>query len=450
MKRTLTSMTEGSPARLLLTFSLPLIFANVFQQLYTVTDTAIVGQGVGLHALAALGAADWFHWMLLSTVQGVCAGFAVRFSQQFGAQDESGLRRSVASASVLAVLLTIILAVVSQLLVYPVLHLLDTPQEIIGGAATYLRVMFAGLPLTMLANFTASILRSLGDSRTPLYGTIFASLLNVGLDLLFVFPFQWGIAGAAFASVIAQGASAAVNLLRIRTLSILRLQRSDFDGWQKLTFPLLRLGVPIASMNAITAVGGMGVQSVVNRFGPTVIAGFTATNKLYGVLEIASMSYGYAVSTYTGQNYGAGDYGRIRRGVRAAVGISIVTAIGLGLFIYWNRTRLTGLFISAADPAEAAAALSIAGYYLTLMCQWLPALYLIFVYRSALQGMGRVTVPMLSGVLETVLRIGTAFLLIPYWANAVYYAEVFAWTGAALFNAAGYYHLLHRWKTEQN
>ena len=449
MKRSLTSMTEGSPARLLISFALPLIFANVFQQLYTVTDTAIVGQGVGLHALAAVGAADWFHWMLLSTVQGICAGFAVRFSQQFGARDESGLRRTIASAAVLSVLLTLVLTAASQLLVYPVLHLLDTPPEIIGGAATYLRVMFLGLPLTMLANFTASLLRSLGDSRTPLYGTIFASLLNVVLDLLFVFPFRWGIAGAAFASVIAQGASALVNLIRLRGLSIVRLQRSDFDGWQKLVFPLLRLGVPIASMNAITAVGGMGVQSVVNRFGATVIAGFTATNKLYGLLEIASMSYGYAISTYTGQNFGAGDFGRIRRGVRAAVCLSLGTATVLGLLIYWNRAALTGLFISSTDPAEAAAALAISTRYLALMCSWLSALYLIFVYRSALQGMGQVIVPMLSGALETVIRIGSVFLLVSFWSDAIYYAEVFAWAGAALFNAAGYYVLVHRWKHNQ-
>lgn len=444
MNRSLTSMTEGSPTRLLLTFSLPLVFANVFQQLYTVTDTAIVGQGVGLHALAALGAADWFHWMILSTVQGVCAGFAVRFSQQFGARDESGLRRSVASSSILALLLAVLLTAVSQLLVVPVLQLLRTPAEILSGAVLYLRIMFAGIPLTMLANFTASLLRSLGDSRTPLYGTIFASLLNIALDLLFVFPFQWGIAGAAFASVLAQGASALVNLARIRSLTILRLQRSDFEGWQKLSFPLLRLGIPIAAMNTITAVGGMGVQSVLNRYGATVIAGFTATNKLYGVFDIACMSYGYAVSTYTGQNYGAKDFDRIRRGVRAAFGIAMASAVIIGLGVYWGRSLLTGLFISTVDPIEAAAAQTIATHYLTIMCASLSGLYLIFVYRSALQGMGQVMVPMLSGVLETFLRLGTAFLLVPMYAELIYYAETVAWIGAALFNAVGYYIFLKK------
>lgn len=439
MNRSLTSMTEGSPAHLLLMFSLPLMGANIFQQLYTVTDTAIVGQGVGLNALAALGAADWFHWMILSTVQGVCAGFAVRFSQQFGARDKSGLRRSVASSSILALLLALLLTAASQLLVVPVLQLLRTPAEILGGAVLYLRIMFAGIPLTMLSNFTASLLRSLGDSRTPLYGTIFASLLNVGLDLLFVFPFQWGIAGAAFASVIAQVASALVNLARIRSLSLLRLARSDFAGWQKLSFPLLRLGIPIAAMNTITAVGGMGIQSVVNRYGATMIAGFTATNKLYGLFDIACMSYGYAVSTYTGQNYGAKDFDRIRRGVRAAFAISLATSALFGFTIYFGRTFLTGLFISSADPAEAAAALGIAAHYLTIMCASLSALYLIFVYRSALQGMGQVMVPMLSGAVETILRLGTAFLLVPMCAELIYYAETFAWVGAALFNAAGYY-----------
>ena len=189
MEHSLKDMTAGSPTRLLITFSLPLIFANIFQQLYTVVDTAIVGQGVGLDALAALGAADWFYWMMLSAVQGVTAGFAVRFAQQFGAHDGDGLRRTVASSAVLAVLLAAALTILSECLVLPVLHLLRTPAEILPGAALYLRVMFAGLPLTMLSNYTAAVLRSLGDSRTPLAGTILASALNIALDLLFVFPF---------------------------------------------------------------------------------------------------------------------------------------------------------------------------------------------------------------------------------------------------------------------
>lgn len=446
MNRSLTSMTDGSPTRLLLTFSLPLVFANVFQQFYTVTDTAIVGQGVGLHALAALGAADWFYWMILSTVQGVCAGFAVRFSQQFGARDEDGLRRSVASSAILALLLAVLLTAVSQLLVVPVLQLLRTPTEILDGAVLYLRIMFAGIPLIMLANFSASLLRSLGDSRTPLYGTIFASLLNIALDLLFVFPLQWGIAGAAFASVLAQGASALVNLARICSLPILRLHRSDFEGWQKLSLPLLRLGIPIAAMNTITAVGGMGVQSVINRYGATAIAGFTATNKLYCIFDIACMSYGYAVSTYTGQNYGAKNFDRIYRGVCAAFWIAMTAAVIIGLGVYFGRYFLTGLFISATDPLEAAAAHEIATHYLTIMCASLSGLYLIFVYRSALQGMGQVMVPMLSGVLETILRLGTAFLLVPLCGELIYYAETVAWIGATLFNAAGYYIFLKKHK----
>ena len=448
MEHSLKDMTAGSPTRLLITFSLPLIFANIFQQLYTVVDTAIVGQGVGLDALAALGAADWFYWMMLSAVQGVTAGFAVRFAQQFGAHDGDGLRRTVASSAVLAVLLAAALTILSECLVLPVLHLLRTPAEILPGAALYLRVMFAGLPLTMLSNYTAAVLRSLGDSRTPLAGTILASALNIALDLLFVFPFGWGIAGAAFASVIAQGASALVNLIRMRRISLLRLSREDFESWQGLALPLLRLGLPLAAQNIATSIGGMGVQSVVNRFGALTIAGFTATNKLYGLLEIACQSYGYAVSTYAGQNYGAGDRARIRRGIRAAAVLSLVTAAALAVGILAGGSFLTGLFLSSENPANAAAAAAIANRYLTIMCLWLPALYLIFVFRSALQGVGRVTIPMLSGVLETVLRVGVAALAATILPGAIYYCEVTAWVGAALFNAAGYALLLLRWRKE--
>lgn len=449
MNRPLKDMTTGSPLRLLIAFSLPLIFANVFQQLYTVVDTAIVGQGVGLDALAALGAADWFYWMMLSAVQGVTAGFAIRLSQQFGARDEDGLRRTVAASAVLAVLAAAALTALSELLVLPVLGFLRTPADILPGAALYLRVMFGGLPVTMLFNLTASVLRSLGDSRTPLYATILASVLNVGLDLLFVFPLRWGIAGAAIASVLAQGAASLVNLARLRALPLLRLSRADFDGWRGLGLPLLRLGLPLAAQNMVTAAGGMAVQAVVNGFGALYIAGFTATNKLYGLLEIASISYGYAVSTYAGQNYGAGDRRRIRRGVRAATALSCATALVLAAALLAGGHVFVGLFISPENPADATAALAIALHYLRIMCLWLPALYLIFVFRSALQGLGRVMAPMLSGVLETVLRVGVAFLAVPLWQEAIFYCEVTAWAGAALLNLGAYLWLLRRWRIEE-
>ncbi len=285
-------MTEGSPTRLLVSFALPLMAGNVFQQLYTVVDTAVVGQVVGVSALASLGAADWINWMVLGIIQGLTQGFAILMAQHFGAKDHRELSRSVGASVSLCLIFTVFLMAASQLAAQPVLQVLNTPDGILEGALLYLRIVFGGIPAIMAYNLLASILRALGDSKTPLYAVVVAALLNVGLDLLFVMGFRWGIAGAAVATVVSQAASAVYCFVNVRKITILKVSLQDLRLTRQLTATLLKLGSPVALQNAIISVGGMVVQSVINRFGMLFIAGFTATNKLYGILEIAATSTG--------------------------------------------------------------------------------------------------------------------------------------------------------------
>lgn len=318
MSSRIKNMTEGKPVFLIISFALPLMVGNVFQQLYTVVDTMVVGKALGVGALAALGAADWLNWMMLGTIQGLTQGFGILMAQEFGAGRHERLRKVVGNATVLSALGALLLLIAGQLVARPVLVLLQTPEEIIGNALLYLRIMFLGIPIVMAYNFLATILRSLGDGKTPLHAMIVAALTNIALDLLFVLVFGWGIAGAAVATLIGQLVSSLFCLWHIRKIEMLALKKPDFCMEGYLGKKLLYLGSPMALQGVIISVGGMIVQFVVNGFGVLFIAGFTATNKLYGVLEVAATSYGYAMVTYVGQNLGAGKIDRIRKGVRGA------------------------------------------------------------------------------------------------------------------------------------
>ncbi|MDE7232141.1 MAG: MATE family efflux transporter, partial [Lachnospiraceae bacterium] len=392
-------------------------------------DTMVVGKYLGVTALAALGASDWLNWMILGVIQGLTQGFGIRMAQDFGAGRVEDLKKSVGSATVLSMLSAAILLTIGQLGARLMLMLLQTPPEIIEFSLLYLRILFAGVPIVMLYNLLACILRSLGDSRTPLNAMIVASVTNIVLDYLFVLGFGWGIVGAASATLIAQAVSSGFCFFYIKKITFLKMERTDFHLSRDLTTRLFFLGLPMAFQNAIIAIGGMIVQFVVNGYGVIFIAGFTATNKLYGLLEIAGTSYGYAMVTYVGQNLGAGRMDRIRAGMRAAMGIAMATSAFIAVCMLVFGKYLLGLFISGT-PEVMEQTMQIAYFYLAVMSVCLPILYVIHVTRSALQGMGNTMLPMMSGVAEFVMRtLSVIFLPMLLGVIGIFFAEPAAWVG---------------------
>ena len=439
------NMTKGHAGSLLLRFALPLMFGSVFQQLYTVVDTVIVGQGVGMEALAALGTVDWLNWMFLAIAQGFTQGFSVHMSQKFGEGDMDGLKCTIGLSARLSGYITVVALLVAQLGLPLFLKLLCVPENLYDYAHTYSLIILAGIPAMMFYNYCASVLRSVGDSKTPLISMVVASLANIALDYIAVYTLDMGIAGAAVATVIAQCLAGAICMLKMLRSPQLRFQKRHMEKNPHLAKKLMGLGAPLAAQFVIIAVGGMAVQSVVNRFETSFIAGYTATNKLFGILEIAAASYGYALTTYVGQNYGAALWKRIRNGVNWGMLLSVATAMLIGIMMIVFGRQITMMFIDADVPEIAAVAGDVAYRYLFTMSIMLPILYLLHVYRAALQGVGNATIPLWSGVVEFAIRVGASVAVgITLWQDGIFIGEVGAWVGAAVLLIAAYYAVIKK------
>ena len=444
METKIKDMTTGKPLPLIISFALPLMVGNIFQQLYTVVDTMVVGKSLGVDALAALGATDWLYWMLLGMIQGVTQGFGILMAREFGAKQFENLRRVVGSSTSLSALSALVFLILGQVVAKPILVMLNTPPEILNWSVLYLRIMFMGIPIVMAYNLLATILRSLGDGQTPLQAMIVAALSNIVLDLLFVLVFRWGIAGAAAATLIAQGISSIYCLRKIKKIPFMTLKSAHYSLESAMAGRLLSLGSPMAAQNAIIALGGMIITAVVNGYGVAFIGGFTAANKLYGVLEIAATSYGYAMITYVGQNLGAGNIPRIKTGMSSAIKVALATsAVIAGIMLIFGQ-HIVGAFISG-KPEEAAAALNVGVTYLGIMSICLPVLYILHVTRSAVQGMGNTVLPMVSGIAEFIMRTGGVLILPALMGeNGIFIAEVSAWLGADLILVPSYFLMLKR------
>ena len=444
MSAKIKDMTTGKPLPLIISFALPLMVGNIFQQLYTVVDTMVVGKALGVDALAALGATDWLYWMLLGMIQGVTQGFGILMAREFGAKQYESLRKVVGSSTSLSIIFALLFLILGQAVAKPILVLLNTPVQIMDGSLLYLRIMFLGIPIVMIYNLLATILRSLGDGQTPLYAMIVAALTNIALDILFVLVLHLGIAGAAVATLIAQGISSIYCLQKIRKINFMTLKKKHFALEPALAGQLLSLGSPMAAQNAIIAVGGMIIQGVVNGYGVAFIGGFTAANKLYGVLEIAATSYGYAMITYVGQNLGAARIERIKTGMGWAIAVALATSALIAAVMLGFGQYIIGAFISGT-PEEAAAATKVGVTYLSVMSICLPILYILHVTRSAVQGMGNTVLPMVSGIAEFIMRTGGVLILPALMGeNGIFIAEVLAWLGADLILVPSYFVMVKR------
>ena len=440
-------MTSGSPAGLILRFALPLMLGNVFQQFYTFVDTMVVGQALGVKALAALGAAEWLTFLMFGLVQGLVQGFSLVMARQFGAGDEKGLKKAVAGAVWLSLGAAFLFTALGQLMLRPVLLLLRTPADIIDLALIYLRILYARLPVAFAYNMLAALLRALGNSKTPLQAMTLSSFCNIALDLLFVFGFGWGIQGAAAATVLAQILAACFCCVKLRGSGLFSLGNKEYYPDREVIREQLKLGLPMGLQNMITAMGGLIVQSVINGFGVLFIAGYTAANKLYGLLEIAASSYGYAMSTYSGQNMGAARYDRIGKGLRAANLIGAATALLMSAIMVFLGKPVLGCFLTG-DSVTVEGAMRIGYHFLLVLAFFFPFLYILYVTRSCIQGMGNSLLPMISSIVQLVMRTGCALLLPALIGESgVFYGEVCAWLGADLLLAFSYFYCMRKFRT---
>ena len=445
MRKNVRDMTSGSPAKHLIAFALPLTLGNIFQQMYTMTDAAIVGQFAGAEALGAVGSADWPVWLVFGVISGFMQGFSILVSQRFGANNGPGLRRSVSTSIILAAIISVAFTVLGIALVKPMLKIMDTRAELFNAASGYLYILYGGIIVTATYNILASFLRALGNGRAPLIAMIAAALTNIGLDLLFVIVFKWSVLGAAAATIIAQALAAVICFVAIRKIDVLHFRKGEFVFDKSDARELIRLASPMGFQNILICVGGMAVQKVINRLGFAFVTGFTATNKLYGVMETAAISFGYSITTYCGQNLGAKRFDRIKSGMRTAAFIGFCISLTItGLIFLFGRDALKLFIEASADPEVT----TVAVRYLYTMASTLCMLYFLYVYRSALQGMGDTVMPMVSGLAEGVMRVSAAWILpLIIGPSGIYYAESSAWTGAAVLLVASYFFRIHKLKS---
>lgn len=442
--KTTQDMTIGNPMKLILAFSIPLIIGNIFQQLYTIVDTMVVGQALGVKALAALGSIDTINWVVTGFILGITQGFGILIAQKFGEGDRSNLNIIVTNSVVMSIIMAIILLVLVQLAIIPGLTLLRVPEEIVPYSVLYLRILISGIPIVVIYNMEAVILRSLGDSKSPLVAMTIATFTNIVLDILFVVAFKWGIKGAAIATLISQFLSAVFCFVRVKKIDILDIGKDGFRIDRKWAFSMMKMGLPLATQNVIISFGGMILQSVIDGFGIFVIAGSTATNKLYGILESAALAYGYAMTTYVGQNYGARKPDRIRKGVTTANVISVFSCVIIACITIGFGKYFLKLFISG-NPEEVESTLYYAYAFLCDLSLFLPTLYLIHVLRSVLQGLGHTVVTMYSGFVELIIRIVAALTLpLIFGARILFGVHILAWIGSDILLIIAYYYYMRK------
>ena len=431
-------MTKGNPRQMIISFAIPLMLGNVFQQMYTVMDSVIVGRGIGVEALAALGTSDWLSFTAIGGITGIAQGFSVLIAQRFGAKDEKGMKKTVAMSVWTGAGVTLLFMALFLGNLKILLNFLRVPENIWQSAYNYLFILLVGLVATALYNISSGILRAMGDSKTPLKAMVTAAVTNIVLDLIFVMVFHWGVEGAGIATVLAQFCSGGICCIQLKKYGVWKMSKEDWKYDFCVVKKLLGLGLPVAFQNIIIGFGGIAIQYVINGFGFLYVADFTATNKLYGLFELAAVSLGYATSSFVGQNLGAGEYQRIKDGAKISAQLSVVIALAVGAVLLIFGHEILGIFISPTEN-EAEEVLKIAYNYLAVMGATLIILYLLHIYRSALQGMGDTVIPMFSGIAEMIMRISIAFFL-PFvmGKEGIYFAETGAWLGAMILLIVAY------------
>lgn len=423
-------MTKGNPLKIFIWFSIPLLIGNIFQQLYSMVDTIIVGRFIGVDALAAVGSTGSMFFLVNGMVIGLTSGFSVLVSQKFGAKNEAEIRKSIASNITLTLISAIIITLIALIVKRPLMHLMNTPNNIFKDANTYITIIYVGISTQIAYNMAAGILRALGDSKTPLYFLIISSIINIILDLVFIVKFKLGVAGAAYATNISQGLSAMLCLIySYRKYQVLRLKKEDFKVEKSYYKTHLKIAIPMGLQFSVTGVGIIIVQGAVNVFGSNVIASYTAASKVLQLVMQPLISFGVTIATYAGQNLGANRFDRIKKGVKVMNNISIITSLIAGAILVLFSKYFVMLFIE--NPSA-----EIIGYtqeVLNYSAVFMIFLGFIFVYRNVLQGMGESFVPMMAGFYELIARSVVAFILPKFIGfTGICLADPIAWIAAAV------------------
>jgi len=429
-------MTKGNPTALLLKFSLPMVIGNIFQQFYNMVDAIVVGQFVGANALASVGATGSITFLFFSLVIGLSSGVGIIVSQYYGAKEMDKVQKTIATAIYVITISAILMAIVTILAARPIMEMLDTPAEIIGDSVVYLRVVGAGIIAVGIYNGTASILRALGDSKTPLIFLIVAAILNVILDLLFVLMLNMGVLGVALATVISQAVSGIGCVLYAWIkMPLFRIPLKACVMDTSIFKKCLTLGIPVALQSSMIAISCIMLQKFVNGFGPTIMAAFTVAGRFEQLIQQPFNSLGAALATYTGQNMGANNIERIKKGFWSAAKISTIFSLFMLPVAWFGGEGIMSLFTHEADVIrEGARGISIT-------CFFYSALGMIYVTRSLLNGAGDVRFAMISGIAEVVGRVGLAkpLMLVPgIGMLSIWYTTGLTWLLTAVISCIRY------------
>ena len=443
-------MTTGRILPVILRFTLPLFIGNIFQQFYSMADTVIVGRCLGAAALAAVGATSTVSFLLLGFAMGLASGFAVLTAQRFGARDDEGVRISVSNGILLTVILSACLTFLGLMIVPRLLALMQTPADILGDATRYMLIICRGLAASMFYNLFSAFLRSVGNSRAPLFFLIFSSCTNIFLDLFFIVRLGMGVEGAALATVLAQGLSAALCLLYIiARVHVLVPARRHWGFHREASVHQLRMGVPMALQFSVTASGTIVMQSAINMFGSVAVAAFTAAWRIQNILTQGMIAMGQTMAAFCGQNFGKKDFARIREGVRSAVRVEIIYSLVSGFAAVALLPVIMRLFFSS--DTDIAALMPWAMTYTVECAVFFIPLSLIFIFRNAMQGCSYSFLPLMGGVVEMAARVLCAIAgiyLHSYLLSAG--CDGAAWLTAGLFTLLAYRFMMRQLESNKN
>lgn len=436
------TLTEGTPWKQILLFSIPIFWGNVFQLLYSLVDTKIVGSTLGTEALAAVGSVSTLHTLMTGFLNGLTLGFSLITAMCFGAKNRKRLKKTFAAAISLGVLTTLALVLMLMIFLHPVLNLLHVPQAQFEMAYAYISVLIVGLFATLFYNLCANTLRAIGDALTPLIFLIVATVSNIGLDYLFILGFQMGVQGAAYATVLAQLLSVVLCLIRIfRKFPILHIQKEDFRFDRELMAEMYKSGLSMGLMSCLVGIGTILLQSAINTLGTTVIVAHTAARKVFELVSLPNSVLGSAMATYCGQNYGARRFDRIRQGIRASLIIAAVWAVVVFLICHTIEGKLIQFVASTTNPDV----ICWGSTYLKVDMSFIVICGVIVILRNSMQGFGDRVIPVFSSCIELAGKIIFAFVFAPmfaYW--GIIWAEPLVWIAMVIPLIVKVVHVLKR------